>query len=479
MRRFPLLLPAALLSGLLAFAPAAFAQDDEAATGPTVETVEATNADVGDAEAGDAEEDAGPKTGPKLDFVPPPAKPKSFTTVIPLLSQPEIDALQKELERNRYRDVLEAGPSNAGNREIIETWAKWRVAQWTGYAPLPKPEKKKKDKDEKGDEEEDEPPPEPVLMVNDRLALSDAVSDLIREVNNGVGPRRGGRNAEAIKMQVFPILVAELLKLKDNHLVLRTQAIKTLMRLEVAGDGGPNTPFKRFGPAIGPLFEFYQAPGETVPDLAVKYQAAQAIAFIAENGRNVPGSVELQIFKQFGADLEAHPEWPNWMQGGLAAAISRMGLSDGGVARSLFAVVQDESRRDESGPFYEARVRAAAALVRIPGVPAQVKADLPRALEDLGRAMAKDYNEKPDAEFVETFRLLEFCFKPIAASEAAGLPGSAILTGTEVPASLKAAHQRMHPLVKHVCNQDLTKPASQWTPIPAADLTNAGIGGSE
>ncbi|NNJ25887.1 hypothetical protein [Alienimonas chondri] len=457
----------AVALGLLAvLTPAASARQDDAPPGPAEELgaeVEAeAEADAVPDEA--APDDAGPKTGPALPrgIQPPPAKPASFTTVTPLMSEAELEELGAAVLRARYRDALEAGPTNAANKEVIQNWAKWRVAQLAGMAPLPEV-----DEDE---EEEDAEPPEPRTMVEDRAALDKVVTELLRDANNYIGPPRGGRNVESAKLATFPILVAELVKLKDNHLVLRTQAIKVLSRLEVAGDGGGASPFKRYGPGIAQLLEIYKATGDETPELAVKYQAAQAIAFVAENGRNVPGNLQFEAAKLFASDLAAHPEYPGWMQGGLATATARMNLREASLGTDLMTALTDESR-----PF-EARTRAAAAIVRLPSVPADVKSALPKALEDLGRSMARSYNARPSTEHVENFRTLEFAFKPVAPSEADRLQSGAILSGTSVPSELLAAYGRLHPLVKHVAGQDFTTPVSRWTPIPADLLANAGVG---
>ncbi|MFH5804603.1 hypothetical protein [Alienimonas sp. DA493] len=446
------------LAATLAVAPAAFARQ-AAPDSPAAELAE----EAAQPDAAAADPEAGPKTGPPLPrgIQPPPNKPASMTTVTPLASPEELEQLGFAVRQARYRDVLEVGPTNADNRAVIENWAKWRVAQLTGPAP---PEEVEEDEAEEGEEPE---PPGP--MVEDRRALAAAVAELIREANRNVGPRRGGRGTEEIRLAVFPILAAEVVKLKDNHLVLRTQAIKILSRLEVSGDGSPSNPIRRYGPALGPLLEIYKATGDAEPELAVKYQAAAAIAFVAEYGRNVPGQLQFEAANLFADDLVAHPEYPGWMQGGLAAAVARLNLREPTLLRKLLTVVQDESR-----PF-EARTRAAMALVRLPGAPSDVKSALPGALEELGRAMAKSYNTRPSPEHVENFRTLEFAFKPLAPSEVPRLSNTAILTGESVPSELLAAYGRLHPLVKHVANQNLAAPVNRWTPIPADLLANAGV----
>ncbi len=444
---------------LLAFAvaallvPAAFAWQDAADAPPAA-------APAGE-EAAAAE--AGPKTGPKLprNIQPPPPKPASFTNVKPLLSPEALDKLGADVRRARYQDVLEVGPTDKDRKVVVENWARWRVAQLTGLAPPP----------ETDDEDAEPPPPRP--LVEDRRALSDAVDELIREATRNVGPRGGGRNLEAVRMAVYPILAAELVKLKDNHLVLRTQAIKALSRLEVAG-GGRGNPVKRYGPAVGPLLEIYDATGDSGPELAVKYQAATMLAFVAENGRDVPGALKIQAGERFAQDLADHPEYPGWMQGGLAAAVARLGLGGSTVARQLMTAVTDESR-----PF-EARTRTAAALVRLPGVPSDVKDALPAALQNLGAAMARGYNASfsprtgPATEYVENFRTLEFAFKPLARSEKDRLGGTLLSEADGATPAFPAIYNRIHPLVKHVANQDLSAATSAWTPIPAALLAPLG-----
>ncbi|QDT15473.1 hypothetical protein [Alienimonas californiensis] len=458
--RFALALAAALV-----VAPAAFARQ-AAPDSPAAELAE----EAAQPDAAQPDPNAGPKTGPPLPrgIQPPPTKPESMKTVTPLVTEQELKDLEAAVNRARYRDVLEVGPTNADNRAVIENWAKWRVAQLTGPAP-PKPVEEPKAGAQPAVPAEPAVPEPPGPMVEDRRALAAAVAELIREANRGVGPRRGGRGVEEARLAVFPILAAELVKLKDNHLVLRTQAIKALSRLEVAGDGTPSNPFKRFGPALGPLLEIYKATGDSEPELAVKYQAAAAIAFVAENGRNVPGALQFEAANLFASDLVAHPEYPGWMQGGLATAVARLNLREPELSRKLLVAVQDESR-----PF-EARTRAAAALVRLPGAPSDVKGALPTALENLGRAMAKSYNTRPSAEHVENFRTLEFAFKPIAPSEVPRLGGGAILSGETVPSELLPAYSRLHPLVKHVAGQNLGAPVNRWTPIPADLLANAGV----
>ena len=447
---------ASLTVGLL-FAPAAFAQRQGPAPPP-----------VGPAqdEAAPVDPDVGPKTGPPLPrgFQPPPAKPESFTTVTPLATPAELEELRRSIERERYRDVLEVGPTDPKRKEIIENWAKYRVAQLTGLAPPPEVEE-----DEEAEEGAVVAEPEPPgPLVEDRMALKEAVDELIREANRNVGPRGGGRQVEDVKLAVFPILVAELVKLKDNHLVLRSQAVKILSRLEVAGDGRAGNPIKRYGPALGPLLEIFRATGDEEPELAVKYQTAHAVAFIAENGRNVPGKLEFEAANLFADALAGHPEYPGWMQAGLAGAVARLNLREPALALKLMTAVTDESR-----PF-EARTKAAAAVVRLPGVPAEVKQALPGALEELGRAMAQGYNARPSTEYVENFRTLEFVFKPVAPSEVGRLR-DAILTDTSVPSFLQAAYGRLHPLVKHVAGQDLTASPGSWKPIPADLLATAGV----
>jgi len=427
-------------------APAAFARQADPADPPAAP----------DNASPDASSDEGPKTGPPLPrgLQPPPTKPDSFITVTPLLTEQKLKDLRFDVNQARYRDVLEDGPTDANRRTVIENWAKWRVAQMTGPAPTP--------------DADDEPRP----MVADRFALKKLVDDLIREANRNVGPVGGGRAAEDVKLKVFPILAAELARLKDNHLVLRTQAIKILAELEI-NSARPGQPFKRFGPGIAQLLEFYRTAGESQPELAVKYQAAGALAFVAENGRDVPGKVQFDAANLFAADLAAHPEYPGWMQGGLASAVARMNLREPTLARNLLTAVTDESRP------YEARTRAAAAIVRLPGVPGDVRDALPGALEDLGRSMALSYNARPAAEYVENFRTLEFAFKPIAPSERNRLQGrGAILEGDSVAAGFQAAYGRLHPLVKHVANQNLAASPAKWTPIPDALLTNAGVDAS-
>ena len=385
-----------------------------------------------------ADPEAGPKTGPPLParLQPPPKKPESMRSVTPLLSETELKELETALTRARYRDALEAGPTDAKNEQVIRDWAKWRVAGLT------RPE-----------------------LIDDRPALDAAVTDLLREANRSVAGRSASRDAERIKLQVFPVLAAELEKLKDNHLVLRSQAVKVLDRLEVAGGGG--SPVQRFGPGLGALLAIFGATGDAEPELGVKYQTARAIVNVARHGRNVPGDLEQKAVNLFADVLVAHPEYPGWMQGVLAESVAGMQLRDAALARKLMTVLTDASR-----PF-EARAQAAKAIVRLPGAASEVRDQLPDALQDLGAAMATAYNANRSAEFREDFITLEFAFKPVAPGEVGRLDG-AVLTNTNVPGFLQAAYNRVHPLVKHVAGQNLRAAPSTWEPIPADLLTAAG-----
>ena len=433
--------PAAALAAavwLPAFAAApAVAQDEPAppARGADRATLD-PNADPAADAAADPE--AGPKTGPPLParLQPPPKKPESMLSVKPLLSETELKDLENALTRARYRDALEAGPTDAKNEQIVRDWAKWRVAGLT------RPE-----------------------LIDDRPALDAAVTDLLREANRSVGGRSNARDAERIKLQVFPLLAAELEQLKDNHLVLRSQAVKVLDRLEVAGGGG--APVRRFGPGLKALLAIFEGTGDAEPELGVKYQTARALVNVARNGRNVPGDQEQKAVNLFADTLVAHPEYPGWMQGVLAESVAGMQLRGGGLADKLMTVLTDTSR-----PF-EARAQAAKAVVRLPGAAGEVRDALPGALENLGAAMATAFNANRSAEFREDFITLEFAFKPVAPSEVGQLDG-AILTNTNVPGFLQAAYNRVHPLVKHVAGQNLRASPSTWEPIPADLLTAAG-----
>ena len=174
-RRRPLFAAAiGLGAAWLAAGPAFARQDDAPPAAP--------------ADAAQSEE--GPKTGPPLppEIVPPPRKPATYTTVTPLLSEEERKALDDKIAQARYRDVLERGPGRDPNAaQVIRDWARLRTAE------LAVPE----------------------LMEN-RAQLAEAADRFEREANRTVAGRSGGKEAEKIRQQTFPILAEELLKLKDK-----------------------------------------------------------------------------------------------------------------------------------------------------------------------------------------------------------------------------------------------------------------------
>ena len=393
-------------------------------------------------------DDAGPKTGPPLPrgFVPPPEKPAAFTTVTPLMTEEQLAEAARALDRARYRDVLENGPRDGAEEQIVQNWAAWRVAGLTS----------------------------PVLIEN-RPQLRKAIEDLVREANRTVAGRATGRQTEAVKRQAFAALAAELVKLKENHLVLRIVAAQILGELEMndgrAGRGG----VRRYGPAVAPLLELYETAGEDPealvdPEYAVKLAAARALAKVARTGDGVPGDVEQRAAEAFTRRLENYPGDPAWFQAGLADATREIGLRLPVLGRRLLVVLEDGNRP------CEARAAAGMAIVRLPGVPAEVRADLPAALEGLARDVAANYNAEPAAEYVACVNRLEWSFKPMARSELATLPEGAILNGADVPDFLRSAYAAAHPVVKHVAGQNKKAPPAEWTPIPADVLASLGGG---
>lgn len=423
-----------------AFTPAAYGQDDA----PPADAP----ADPGDDPApGDAAaEDDGPKTGPPLPrgFVPPPEKPAAFTTVTPLMTEAELTDAAKALDRARYRDVLENGPKDRDEEQLLRDWAAWRVAGLTS----------------------------PALMEN-RPQLRDAVDELLREANRTVAGRSDGRRAEAVRKEAFGALADELVKLKENHLVLRIEAAKILGELQMDDGRGGGGGVRRYGPGVAALLTLFETAGDDPsalvdPEYAVRLAAARALGKVARTGTDVPGDVEQKAAEAFTARLVGHPGDPAWFQAGLADATREIGLRLPELSRRLLTVLEDGNRP------CEARAAAAMAIVRLPGVPAEVRSALPAALEVLGKDLATNYNAVPAAEFVGCVRRLEWAFKPMARSELNTLPEGALLNGTDVPDFLKAAYTRVHPVVKHVAGQNFAEPASQWTPIPADVL--AGVG---
>ena len=458
-------LAAGLLAAACLAAPAAFAQDDAPVAPPAVDAGPPPDA------AAAADPDGGPKTGPPLPrgFVPPPEKPEAFTTVTPLMGEAELAEAERALDRVRYRDVLAAGPRDAAAREIVRDWAKWRVAKLTGLAPVREAEK---------DEDDDapvEPPPPPGPLVDDRPALREAADDLLREANRSVAADLNGQDAERVKLEVFQILADELLALKDNHLVLRIVAARILGGLEVAGGGRAPGDLKRFGPGVVPLLTFFETAGEddsalVDPELAVRQVVLVMLPLVARTGLNVPGEARLRAADVFAARLAGHPEDPGWFQAGLATALYRMQVRKPELARQVFAALSDADRP------CAARASAAMALVRLAGVPADVRDALPDALDALARDVAAAYNAAPSADARDCFQRLEFAFKPMGRSELETLPGGTILSGTTVPGFLQPAYGRVHPLVKFVHAQDLATSPSNWAKIPDDLLEAAGVG---
>ena len=229
---------------------------------------------------------------------------------------------------------------------------------------------------------------------------------------------------------------------------------------------------RRWGPALNPLLEIHRATGDELTEQAVKMVVADAAARVARTGLEVPGDTEIAFVKTWADRLAGHPDDPGLYQSVLARAIADVGLRDAAADRALFAVLTDKAR-----PF-EARSAAAMALSRRPGLAADVRSELPDALLDLGRAMAEGYNARPNAEFVEAFRRLEWAFLPVAPSELTRLKelSGTVIAAPQVPPFLKATYDRVHPLVKHVCGQDLRVPPSQWSKIPDPLLAEAGSG---
>ena len=420
---------------LLAPAPAR-AQDDA----PRAEGAPAGNPPA-------AADDEGPKTGPPLPrgFVPPPEKPASFTTVTPLMTEDQLTEAARALDRARYRTILENGPRDGTEQQILDDWAAWRVAGLTS----------------------------PALMEN-RPQLQQAADELLREANRTVGGRGGGRSAQDVKKQAFAALSRELGKLKDNHLVLRVVAAKLLGELQLDDGRGGGGGVRRYGPAVVPLLAIYEGTGDDSsalvdPEYAAKLAAARALAKVARTGEGVPGDVEQKAAEAFTARLEGHPEDPWWFQSRLADAVRGIGLRLPVLGRRLLTVVQDADRP------CEARAAAAMALVRLPSPPAEVREALPDALVALAADIAENYNAAPSGDFLDCVRRLEFSFKPMSRSEVERIPGGAVLTGAEVPGFLRAAYNKAHPVVTHVSAQNPAKPAGEWAPIPdpvLAELRN-------
>ena len=438
--RFPArLLAVPLLAASLCAGPA-FAQDD--APDAPAETAP----DAAPAENGAPAGDAGPKTGPPLPrgFVPPPEKPEAFTAVTPLMTEEQLAEAARALDRARYRDVLENGPRDGTEEQVLQNWAAWRVAGLTSPATF-----------------------------ENRPQLKEAVEALVREANRTVAGRASGRQAEAVKKQAFAALAAELVKLKENNLVLRIVAAQVLGELEMddgrTGRGG----VRRYGPAVVPLLELYETAGEDPdslvdPEYAVKLAAARALGKVARTGDAVPGDVEQRAAEAFTTRLENYPGDPGWFQAGLADAVSEIGLRLPALGRRLLVVAED------SGRPCVARAAAAMAIVRLPGVTPEVRSALPDALRALAKDIATNYNAGPAADYVQCVERLEFSFKPTARSELQTLPEGILLSGTDVPDFLRAAYAAAHPVVKHVAGQDKKAPASRWTPIPADVLANLG-----
>ena len=448
-RPFAWLLAAALL------APAAFGQDfaqDEApADAPPADPAAGENggAEPADADPADAADDAddaddeGPKTGPPLpaDFVPPPEKPEAFTAVTPLMTADEHGAAARALDRARYGDVLDRGPKDGTEEQLVRDWAAWRVAGLTVPATF-----------------------------EDRPLLKEAVDELLREANRDVGSALRGRDAERVRQETFAVLADELAKLKDNHLVLRIVAARILGELRV--EDGRNV-VRRYGPAVVPLLELFETAGEDPsslvdPEYAAKLAAARALGKVARTGADVPGQVEQRAAEAFTAWLVGHPGDPGWFQAGLADAVRETGLRLPALSRQLLTVMQDGGRP------CEARAAAAMAVVRLPGVPAEVRTDLPAALEALGKDVAESYNAAPGPEFVHCVRRLAFAFKPMGRGELDAIPPGALLTGPDVPGFLNSAYNKVRPVVAHVAAQDLEAAPSEWPPVPADILAAFG-----
>lgn len=330
------------------------------------------------------------------DFDPPRAIPPVMTHNEELLSEKESKDLYDQLRRmGNYKLIFRNARLNDNSKEIIQTWAKWRLYQMT--------------------------------LKSNRKRLHEIRADLMNEINYaGQSSNVPRDDVEEFRYFLCDEVTKRATELLKNNFYVRLNAALVLAHLNLT-DERNDIPEQAYAKAAIPLMDVLKA--ETGGGLdeqleAVKIQAAIGLKRI--NLLGPPSDLNTNIngenFRNLMADtLIAELQDPNahsWYQKRLIDALAAIDLvNDINSGRPIILQQLGEVLADDQRPF-RVRARAARGLGRCE-LPASLNTQkLVFQILLLEHEMALAYQKDPNAYYwLDSFVDVYYAFHPVNTEE--------------------------------------------------------------